>query len=148
VAGVISGAMLPLRRAWNLSEWEQQIVVSSTVLAACLGSLVMGSRLNESLGRCGAIQWAAIAFTVGSILLLVAFNFTSLVVGRVVVGLGIGIAHHAIVHCRSGGSTPTRRIGHGQCLHGVRTRISMLCCMFVREQKPTDISNSCPVICL
>jgi MFS family permease len=84
--------MLPLRRAWNLSEWEQQIVVSSTVLAACLGSLVMGSRLNESLGRCGAIQWAAIAFTIGSLLLLVAFNFTSLVMGRVVVGLGIGVA--------------------------------------------------------
>ena len=89
--GVISGAMLPIQRAFGLSKFQEEVVVSSTVLAAFCSSVV-GGNLNQSLGRRRCILAAAAIFTLGSVLLFGAMNYESLVLGRVVVGVGIGIA--------------------------------------------------------
>jgi SP family myo-inositol transporter-like MFS transporter 13 len=89
--GVISGAMLPIARAFSLTDVQQEVVVSSTVLAAFCSSLFGGS-MNRSLGRRYSILIAAGVFTVGSAILAVCWDFPSLVVGRIVVGVGIGIA--------------------------------------------------------
>lgn len=89
--GVISGAMLPLRRTFDLTPIQQEVVVSSTVLTAFFASLVGGS-INNSFGRRWAILLASGIFTVGSFLLMMAFDYHSLVFGRVVIGVGIGIA--------------------------------------------------------
>ena len=90
-SGVISGAMLPLRRAFALTESQQEIVVSTTVLAAFFSSLAGGS-LNHALGRRHAILAAAAIFVLGSAILGISWNYESLVLGRMVVGVGIGIA--------------------------------------------------------
>ena len=89
--GVISGAMLPIQRAFGLTKFQEEVVVSSTVLAAFCSSVVGGS-LNQSLGRRRCILLAAAIFTLGSVLLFCAMNYESLVFGRIVVGIGIGIA--------------------------------------------------------
>ena len=89
--GVISGAMLPIQQAFNLSKAQEEAVVSSTVLAAFVSSLVGGS-MNRALGRKACILIAAAVFTLGSFCLASAWDFPSLVAGRVVVGVGIGIA--------------------------------------------------------
>lgn len=89
--GVISGAMLPIQRAFQLNNFQEEVVVSSTVLAAFVSSVV-GGNLNQSLGRRRCILAAAAIFTAGSVLLFGAMNYASLVLGRVVVGVGIGIA--------------------------------------------------------
>jgi predicted MFS family arabinose efflux permease len=89
--GVISGAMLPIRRAFALTDGQQEIVVSSTVLAAFVSSL-FGERVNAIYGRRIAVLFAAALFVTGSCLLLVAWDYPSLVFGRIVVGLGIGVA--------------------------------------------------------
>lgn len=83
--------MLPIRRALDLTDSQQEVVVSSTVLAAFFSSLVGGS-LNAACGRRFAILLAALVFAAGSLILLVAWNYPTLVLGRVVVGIGIGIA--------------------------------------------------------
>ena len=83
--------MLPLRRAFALTEAQQEVVVSTTVLAACCSSLVGGS-LNHALGRRYSILIAAAIFGVGSAILTVSWNYPTLVLGRTVVGVGIGIA--------------------------------------------------------
>jgi SP family myo-inositol transporter-like MFS transporter 13 len=83
--------MLPMRRAFDLTPSQQEVVVSSTVLAAFCSSLVGGS-LNYALGRRMSILIAAAVFTFGSIILAVSLNYTMLVCGRVVLGIGIGIA--------------------------------------------------------
>jgi hypothetical protein len=90
--GVISGAMLPLRRAFHLTPYQQEVVVSSTVLSACLSSLFLGATMNDRLGRRWAILWSAAVFGVGSLVLMCAVDYVSLVVGRVILGLGIGVA--------------------------------------------------------
>eukprot|EP00977_Amphora_coffeiformis_P006593 scaffold1424_cov168-Amphora_coffeaeformis.AAC.6 len=89
--GVISGAMLPIQRAFGLTKFQEEVVVSSTVLAAFCSS-VMAGILNQNLGRRRCILLAAAIFTLGSVLLFGAMNYESLVLGRVVVGVGIGIA--------------------------------------------------------
>lgn len=89
--GVISGALLPLRRAFALSEWQQEVVVSSTVLAA-FGSSIAGARWNAKLGRRRTILYSACIFTAGSLILMMAWNYYVLVMGRIIIGAGIGMA--------------------------------------------------------
>eukprot|EP00980_Cylindrotheca_fusiformis_P006761 scaffold1413_cov117-Cylindrotheca_fusiformis.AAC.1 len=89
--GVISGAMLPLRRAFLLTPSQQEVVVSSTVFAAFVSSL-FGGTLNYKYGRRIAILLASFVFTVGSLLLFVAWSYPILVLGRIILGVGIGIA--------------------------------------------------------
>ena len=89
--GVISGAMLPLARAFDLTAAQEEVVVSSTILSAFFFSLIGGS-INNSFGRRRTILFAASVFTVGSILLASAWSYASLIAGRIVVGVGIGIA--------------------------------------------------------
>jgi len=89
--GVISGATLPLARAFDLDAYQKEVVVSSTVFAALIASLVGGS-LNDNLGRRKCCLIASVVFTLGSAVLFVCWDYRSLVVGRIIVGLGIGIA--------------------------------------------------------
>jgi len=89
--GVISGAMLPLQRTFSLTPWQEEVVVSSTVLSAFVSSLCGGS-LNKAFGRRLSILFAASVFTLGSLILAVSWGYHSLVLGRIVVGIGIGVA--------------------------------------------------------
>uniref|UniRef100_A0A8C6L1Z0 Proton myo-inositol cotransporter n=1 Tax=Nothobranchius furzeri TaxID=105023 RepID=A0A8C6L1Z0_NOTFU len=89
--GVVSGAMLPLKREMNLNALWQELLVSSTVGAAALSAL-SGGYLNGWLGRRICILVASFIFSVGGIVLSLAQDKVVLLVGRVTVGLGIGIA--------------------------------------------------------
>lgn len=89
--GVVSGAMLLLKKEMSLNTLWQELLVSSTVGAAALSSLSGGS-LNGWLGRRICILLASFIFTVGGITLSLAPNKVVLLVGRIIVGLGIGIA--------------------------------------------------------
>jgi MFS family permease len=89
--GVISGAMPPLARAFNLSIGQQGFVVSSTVLSAFLASIV-GGTVNDRYGRKKTIIIASSVFTVGGILMGVALNYSLLVIGRLTIGVGIGLS--------------------------------------------------------
>ncbi|KAM4747176.1 proton myo-inositol cotransporter [Rhinophrynus dorsalis] len=89
--GVVSGAMLLLKREMNLSALWQELLVSSTVGAAALSALA-GGVLNGVLGRRPCILIASLLFTVGAAVLAAARDKETLLGGRVVVGLGIGIA--------------------------------------------------------
>lgn len=87
--GVVSGAMLPLKKEMNLNNLWQELLVSSTVGAAAVSSLV-GGCLNGWLGRKICILIASSIFSVGGVILGLAPSKEVLLVGRVTVGLGIG----------------------------------------------------------
>ncbi|KAJ8372598.1 hypothetical protein AAFF_G00281050 [Aldrovandia affinis] len=89
--GVVSGAMLLLKKEMNLSALWQEVLVSSTVGAAALSALAGGS-LNGIFGRRVCILLASFIFSVGGVVLSAAPNKEVLLVGRVIVGLGLGIA--------------------------------------------------------
>lgn len=87
--GVVSGAMLPLKREMHLDSLWQELLVSSTVGAAAVSSLG-GGFLNGWLGRRVCILIASFIFSVGGVVLGLAPSREVLLVGRVTVGLGIG----------------------------------------------------------
>lgn len=89
--GVVSGAMLLLKKEMNLNNLWQELLVSSTVGAAALSALSGGS-LNGWLGRKVCILLASFIFSIGGIILSLAPDKVVLLVGRITVGLGIGIA--------------------------------------------------------
>jgi MFS family permease len=90
--GVVSGAMLPMKRALNLTPEQQEVVVSSTVFAAFVSSLCLGAPLNDTYGRRKSILGSALVFGIGSLVLMVSNGYVMLVVGRIILGLGIGVA--------------------------------------------------------
>ncbi|XP_062245870.1 proton myo-inositol cotransporter-like isoform X2 [Platichthys flesus] len=89
--GVVSGAMLLLKKEMNLSALWQELLISSTVGAAAVSALC-GGFLNGWLGRKVCILMSSFIFTIGGTILSFAPDKVVLLVGRITVGLGIGIA--------------------------------------------------------
>lgn len=87
--GVISGAMLLLKKELELSALWQELLISSTVAAAALSAL-LGGFLNGLFGRRVCILLASFFFTVGGIVLSTAPGKEVLLTGRLIVGVGLG----------------------------------------------------------
>ncbi|CAM9312363.1 unnamed protein product, partial [Heterosigma akashiwo] len=93
--GVISGAMILIRQDFNLSAEQQEVVVSITVTGAIFGAC-FGGLLTERRGRKPAILLSSLIFLLGSVLLSLSSSYNLLVFGRLIVGLGIGMASLAV----------------------------------------------------
>lgn len=87
--GVISGAMLLLKKELELSALWQEMLISSTVAAAALSAL-LGGFLNGLFGRRVCILLASFFFTVGGLVLSTAPGKEVLLAGRLIVGVGLG----------------------------------------------------------
>jgi len=91
--GVISGAILFIKSAFGLSPLAEEVLVSAALVGAVCGATLSG-RFTDALGRKRAILITAGIFTVGSILCAVAGNIPILIVGRLAVGVAIGVASY------------------------------------------------------
>ena len=89
--GVISGALLFIRKELGLSPTVQGIVVGVVLAGAMIGAAGAGT-LSDKLGRRRVILGAALLFVAGAGLSAVTNGLSLLLVGRFLVGLGIGIA--------------------------------------------------------
>ena len=89
--GVISGALLFIRDVFHLSDAMQGIVAGIALGGAALGALVAGS-LADRFGRRIVIIATAVLFAVASIVSALAPDLAVLLLGRVLVGVAIGIA--------------------------------------------------------
>lgn len=87
--GVISGAMIPLKRHFNLSVELQEVVVSVTIGGAIIGSFT-SAFFNGKFGRRVVLILASVVFTIGSALLAGATSVVVLILGRLTVGIAIG----------------------------------------------------------
>lgn len=87
--GVVSGAMLLLQPEFDLDSVWEEMVVSATILFAAVFALV-GGPLNEKIGRKVVTVLASLVFTGGAVLLGVAQNKVMLLIGRSILGVGIG----------------------------------------------------------
>nr|XP_005173513.2 proton myo-inositol cotransporter-like [Danio rerio] len=83
--------MLLLKRDMNISALWQELLVSGTVAAAAVSAL-LGGCLNGLFGRRVCILTASFTFAIGGIVLGSAPNKEALLVGRLILGLGLGIA--------------------------------------------------------
>lgn len=79
--GVVSGAMLLIKQDFGLSDWQEEVIVSVTIVAAVTAA-VCGGPAMERWGRRPIILLAAIIFTVGAVMLAAATSYGTLVGGR------------------------------------------------------------------
>jgi sugar porter (SP) family MFS transporter len=89
--GVISGAELFLKDDFVLSTFALEVIVSGVLVGAATGSL-LGGRLADVYGRRRLLLATALIFAVGALVCAAATSAATLIVGRIIVGLGIGLA--------------------------------------------------------
>ncbi|KAI9235619.1 MAG: hypothetical protein BYD32DRAFT_453097 [Podila humilis] len=89
--GVIAGALLPIKEEFGLSSQQQEFVVGGTTLGAIIGGLLAGA-LSDIVGRKPVTLLSSIIFVVGAALMTFAHHYWLLLLGRVVVGVGVGLA--------------------------------------------------------
>jgi SP family galactose:H+ symporter-like MFS transporter len=89
--GVISGALWGVTKEFSLSPLLLEVVTSWVTLGALFGSLV-GGELADRIGRRKAVLAAAALFILGALIQSFAPNTPILVLGRFIVGAGVGVA--------------------------------------------------------
>src|SRR3990167_9183204 len=89
--GVISGAVLFIQKEFILSPEMNCFVVGSVLIGACMGALI-GGRLTDQFGRKAMLIFDALLFIMGTIVTACALTIKVLVIGRIAVGIAIGIA--------------------------------------------------------
>ncbi|VVA93422.1 unnamed protein product [Arabis nemorensis] len=92
--GVISGALLFIREDFkevDRKTWLQSTIVSMAVAGAIVGAAV-GGWINDRFGRRMSILIADVLFLVGAIVMAFAPAPWVIIIGRIFVGLGVGMA--------------------------------------------------------
>ena len=86
-----SGPTPLCKASFSLSVFMLQVVTSWVTLGALAGSLIAGS-LGDAIGRKRAMLLAGALFTLGAVVQSLAPGELILVAGRLVVGIGVGVA--------------------------------------------------------
>ncbi|XP_039120383.1 inositol transporter 1-like [Dioscorea cayenensis subsp. rotundata] len=92
--GVISGALLYIKDEFELvaqSNFLQETIVSMALVGAMIGA-AGGGWVNDAYGRKRATLIADVVFTIGSLVMCAAPDPYVLIFGRLLVGLGVGMA--------------------------------------------------------
>jgi SP family galactose:H+ symporter-like MFS transporter len=89
--GVISGAILFIRQDFALSEFTVGLVVSAVLIGAVIGAAI-GGDVADHFGRRKVIIAAAVIFALGAVGTATVPDVTLLILGRIAVGVAIGIA--------------------------------------------------------
>lgn len=89
--GVISGALDFVADAFHASTFAQEWIVSAMMAGAAIGAILAGW-----LARLGGRKWAlvigGVIFIIGSVACALSWSVASMIVGRALMGLAIGIA--------------------------------------------------------
>lgn len=88
--GVISGALLLIQKTIVLSKDQLEVIVGAVFAGSLLGTLFSGP-MADRIGRRFAIAAAASTFIVGISCVIDAQGFAILLLGRILLGVGIGI---------------------------------------------------------
>ena len=89
--GVISGALLFIRKVMSLSATMQGIVVAIALAGAAIGAAMAGY-LSDHFGRRRVILGAGLLFIAGAVVSATAQDVAVLLIGRFLIGMAIGIA--------------------------------------------------------
>src|ERR671917_509250 len=89
--GVISGALLFIRQDFELTSFLEGIIVSFLLVGAMVGAL-SGGPLSDRIGRRPTTLLAAIIFGLGAVAVAFAPSVAFIILGRFLLGLGVGLA--------------------------------------------------------
>lgn len=93
--GVISGALIFIKKTFDLSTFEQGLAVSSVLVGAAVTAITGGS-LSDRFGRRKMLLITSVIFMAGAVVCSAAGSIQVLVVGRVILGVGIGLASSVV----------------------------------------------------
>lgn len=88
--GVIAGAQHFIQSDFGISDKVLESIVSWMMLGAAVGAVGAGW-MSSSLGRKKSLLWGSLIFVVGSVLCGAAWSVSVLLVGRLILGVSIGI---------------------------------------------------------
>lgn len=83
----IAGILLPLGKAFNMTDFEKSIVVSIQAIG-CLFGCLFGGVVSDKIGRWRAMLVQNALFVLGAVILSNARNVQTLIGGRIVIGMG------------------------------------------------------------
>ncbi|MHB1293550.1 MAG: sugar porter family MFS transporter [Anaerolineae bacterium] len=89
--GITSGAILYIRRSYDLTGLREGILMSAALCGAAVGAAAAGA-LTDGWGRRRALILAAAVYLVGALGAALAPSLPLLVAARLAVGMGIGLA--------------------------------------------------------
>ncbi|MGH3172152.1 MAG: sugar porter family MFS transporter [Trebonia sp.] len=90
--GVVSGALLFVKKDFGgLSSFQQELVTSLLLVGAVAGALVAG-RIADRIGRHPTVMATALVFIVGVLLAAFTPTYPVLLVARIIIGLAVGSA--------------------------------------------------------
>jgi len=92
--GVISGAILFISHQFHLTPFMNGLVVAAVLVGATLGAIISG-RITDRFGRKHLLMTVAVIFIAASIGTALAHHVYTLILGRIVVGIAIGIASYS-----------------------------------------------------
>lgn len=87
---VISGAILYIKQQFSLSSGMEEVVISSLFLSAMIGA-PLGGTLADRIGRKKVLIGTGILFCTGSLIMAVSPSIHTLILGRVITGLSLGM---------------------------------------------------------
>jgi MFS transporter, SP family, galactose:H+ symporter len=89
--GIIASALLFVKKDFDLSSFEQGMVVSAVPVGAIFGAAIAG-QAADTLGRRRTIVSAAVVFIIGALLSAAAPGLALLVIARILLGVAVGLA--------------------------------------------------------
>ena len=89
--GVISGALIFMKNDLGLTPLQEGLVTSFLLFGAAFGS-VGGGWLSDRQGRRKNILWVAVIFIFGALGTAVAWDMSSMIIARFILGLAVGCA--------------------------------------------------------
>lgn len=93
--GIISGALVFLQDSFTLSTFAKECIVASVVLGALLGAVISGS-VADHFGRRRMLLFSAVLFVIGTAGSTFAQSIALLILGRLVLGVAIGISSYTV----------------------------------------------------
>ncbi|HYW35150.1 MAG TPA: sugar porter family MFS transporter [Balneolaceae bacterium] len=88
--GVISGALVFMKKDLSISSNEASLVVSAVLGGGSLATLFSGP-FADRFGRRLSIDISAVVFIIGTLVLMFASSFAHVMAGRLIQGIGVGI---------------------------------------------------------
>lgn len=88
--GIISGALIFLTPAFNLSPIDQGMVVSAILIGGLIGAVFSGT-LADKFGRRRTIAMTSTLFIGGAVMIALSNSYQMLLIGRIISGIGVGI---------------------------------------------------------
>jgi len=89
--GVISGAILFINQEFSLTSVMTEVAVSAVLMGAIIGAL-FGGPLSDRVGRRSSILAASLIFLAGTFVVVLSPIFSIFIVGRILIGIAIGVA--------------------------------------------------------